>query len=203
MTTNYITREQLKVTLEMSNQAYADEDIAAAITAASRGIDEACQRRFFADSDALQVRYYSPANWTTVMIDDLAVLTELATDQSGDGTFSTAWTRNTDFVLEPLNAPADGWPYTRIRTHPRRVTAGLPAWWPRSVRVTGQFGWAAVPGAITEATTILASQLLKRAREAPFGIVAFGDAGATARLATTDPSVRFLVAPYMREKPLT
>ncbi len=203
MTTNYISREQLKVTLEMSNQAYADEDIAAAITAASRGIDEACQRRFFADDDANQVRYYSPANWTTVMIDDLAVLTEFATDNAGDGSFDVVWAENTDFVLEPLNAPADGWPYTRIRSHPRRVTAGMPAWWPRSVRVTGQFGWSAVPGAITEATTILASQLLKRAREAPFGIVAFGDAGATARLATTDPSVRFLVGPYMREKPLT
>jgi hypothetical protein len=68
--------------------------------------------------------------------------------------------------------------------------------------VTGKFGWAAVPGAIVEAVTILATQLLRRAREAPFGVVAIGmDVGAVTRLAVTDPSVRFLVADYQRERP--
>lgn len=201
--TEYISAEQLKATLELTGTVFADGDIPAAITAASRGIDNVCQRRFYPDDDANQVRYYSPSNSTTVMIDDLITLTAFATDQSGDGTFSTTWTQNTDFVLEPLNAAADGQPYTRIRTHPRHVTFGLPAWWPRSVRVTGKFGWAATPGPIVEATTILAAQLVKRAREAPFGIVAIGvDVGAVSRIAQTDPTVRFLLMDYIREKPL-
>ena len=66
----------------------------------------------------------------------------------------------------------------------------------------GKFGWAAVPAAIVEATTILAAQLVKRAREAPFGVVAIGlDVGAVTRIAVTDPSIRFLISDYIRERP--
>lgn len=198
---DYLELEQLKATLELSNQSFADEDVQAAISAASRGLDEACQRRFYPDTDATQVRYYTPQTAYQIMVDDLVTLTSLATDQDGDSVFEQTWTVNTEFTLEPLNATADGQPYTMICLHPLN-TVGFPYWYPRSVKVTGKFGWAAVPAPIVEATTILATQLLKRAREAPFGIVSIGlDVGATARLAVTDPSVRFLISPYMREKP--
>ena len=44
------------------------------------------------------------------------------------------------------------------------------------------------------------------AKEYPIGKpqnVAGMDIGAVSRLAVTDPTVKFLIAPYMREKPLT
>jgi len=111
-------------------------------------------------------------------------------------------TANTEYLLEPYNAATDGKPWTQVRVHPRASVIGFVTY-PRSVRVVGRFGWQSVPAAIKEATTILAAQLLRRAREAPFGVVAIGvDVGAVARIAVTDPSIKMLVGPYMRERPL-
>lgn len=197
---NYITDEQLKATLEISGEVFADSDVSAAITAASRGIDKACGR-FFYPADAPSDRYYRPSSAYLVLIDDLYDFDALLTDQDGDGTFEQAWTENADFVCEPLNALADGEPFTRLCLNPN-ANVGFPYYYPRSVKLTGKYGWAAVPGPISEATTILASKLLKRAREAPFGIVSIGiDVGATARIARSDPDVAFLIQPYIREKP--
>lgn len=201
MANEYVKREELKATLELSGQTFAQEDIDAALLAASRGIDEACGRRFYAHSGAATARYFTPRSATLIAIDDLYELTTLKTDQDGDGTFEETWTLNTGFVAEPLNAAADGWPWTRFCIHPH-ANKSFPYYYPRSVEVTGKWGWAAVPGTIKQATTILASKLLKRAREAPFGIVSIGiDVGATARIARTDPDISFLISPYVREKP--
>jgi hypothetical protein len=198
--TAYLTNEQLKATLELTGTTFAEDDVTAAIEAASRGIEGACNRRFYPDSDANQVRHYTPQTGSTCLIDDLITLTSLKVDRNGDGTYEETWTLNQWFVLEPNNADSDGRPWTRATVNLVWGRALPP--WPRSVEVTGKFGWAAVPGAIVEAVTILATQLLRRAREAPFGVVAIGmDVGAVTRLAVTDPSVRFLVADYQRERP--
>lgn len=176
-----------------------DTDITTACSAASRGIDRACNRRFWVDANANQIRYYSPPRSGSVLvIDDLVTLTTLKIDQQGGTTFGTTLTENTDFVLEPLNAAAETpvWPYTMVRLHP-----GSGYYWPqnpRSVKVTGKFGWPAVPDEIVRATTILATKLFKR-QESPMGIVTVGVDDVTAmRIATSDPDVRFLIGPYTR-----
>jgi hypothetical protein len=200
MANEYVQLEELKATLEMSGQVFADEDCKAALLAASRGVDEACGRHFYAHSGAASARYFNPSSSSLIIIDDLYDFDTLETDQDGDGTFEQAWTENGDFVLEPLNGAADGWPFTRICLHPM-ASQGFPSYYPRSAKVTGKWGWIAVPGAIKEATSILAAKLLRRAREAPFGIVSVGiDVGATARIASSDPDVAFLIAPFIREK---
>ncbi len=68
----------------------------------------------------------------------------------------------------------------------------------RSIKVTGQFGWPAVPAPISEATTLLASRLFKRAREAPLGVFGLGVDGTTVRISRTDPDVAAMIAPYNR-----
>lgn len=201
MANEYITKEELKATLELSGQSFADEDIDSARLAASRGIDEACGRWFYAHTGAASIRYFTPRAYGLIAINDLYDLTTLKTDQDGDGVFEEVWTLNTGFVVEPLNAAADGWPWTRVCVHPL-ASKGFPYYYPRSVELTGKWGWVAVPGEIKQATSILASKLLKRAREAPFGIVSIGiDVGSTARIARTDPDISFLISPYVREKP--
>lgn len=199
---DYITPEVLKATLQLDGTSYADRDIQRAISAASRGIDWECGRRFYADTDATQIRYYQPIDAYTVLIDDLITLTTLQTDQDGDGTFEETWTVNSDFFLEPLNAAADGWPFTRLCLNPSAASQGFPAGRPRSVKVTGKFGWAETPDAIVSATGLVASKLLKRSREDPGGsaeAIALG--GAAVRLVGADPVVRGLIAPYVRQKP--
>jgi hypothetical protein len=196
--TDYIDREDLKSTLSLTSQTYADADIDRAITAASRGIDQACNRRFYPDADNTHIRYFTPKDHLTLGIGDLISLNTFQTDMAGTGSFSTTWTLNTDFTLEPMNALEEGFgqPYNRIRILPR-MTALRFYGWPREAKVTGQWGWAAVPEPVKQATGLLAGRLLKRAREAPFGVVNLGFEGEAARIARSDPDVAFLLGPYM------
>lgn len=196
----YITSTQLKATLTLSNTTFADADITAAIAAACRAIDNICQRRFYLDADATSVRYYSPASQTLLEIEDLVTLTSLKSADDGTTTFANVWTLNTDFVLEPLDAAADAqnlWPYTHLRAHPNG-TFRFNTFYPRSVEVTAQFGWAAVPSAIVNATTLLANLLLTVSRSAPLGIVPFE--GGAIRVARGNPQVMMLISPYMKRR---
>jgi len=197
---SYIELEEFKETTNLKGKTYADGDIQSAIIAASRGIDKAMGRRFYADADASQVRYYPIRRICTIAIDDLITLTEFAVDADGDGTFEAVWTLNTDFTLEPLNSVADGRPWETIRRNPRTGQAPWPIYYPRAARVTGKFGWAAVPEAIKTLTTLIAERLVKRTREAPFGLIGFGQDGATVRAAAyaNDPEFKFLTDAYRR-----
>lgn len=194
---DYVELDELKAASSLSGETFADPDLERAITAASRGIDNETRRRFWLDADANQVRYYTPSNsGPLLLIDDLVQLTAVAIDPAGAAAFDQPWTQNQHFVLEPLNAPADGWPWTAIRAVPRGQYT-FPVGYLRSVKVTGKFGWPAVPVPVKEATIITASRLVKRTREAPFGVVSMG-MDAAARIAREDPDVCSLLKPYTR-----
>jgi hypothetical protein len=195
MAENYVTIGELKETLSLSGENFADGDLNLAITTASRAVDSVCRRRFWADTDATSVRYYTPDDPCGLDVDDLVTLTELATSPGGTTTFSDVWTVNTDFVAEPLNAAADGKPWTRLEPHPTG-NYRFPCY-PRSVRVTGKFGWAAVPSEVKTATVMLASRLVRRTREAPFGVVSFGMEGAV-HIARQDPDIHMLLHDLIR-----
>jgi hypothetical protein len=197
VSTAYVTADELKETLSLTGESYADADVALALEAAARTIDNRCGRRFYADADAASVKYYSPWEDGLVRIDDLVTLTSLQSDPGGDGTYEQTWTRNTDFVLLPEGADNNGWPWELLRLH-GGGQFWFPTSYPRTVKVTGKFGWAAVPAPIKQATSILASRLLKRAREAPFSVAGFGLDGAAVRVARIDFDVESLITPYVR-----
>lgn len=197
----YLELEQFKGSLELrSNERFADLDAQRALRAASRGIDRTCNRRFWQDADALQVRYFEPVSARLVRIDDLVTLTSVATDSNSEGTYDTAWTLGSDFELAPFNAPADRRPYETLRrlggSRYWFTSGGWAGERARSVKVTGRFGWPAVPDEIEQATQLLAHRLLVRSRQAPLGILGFEETAM--RLARTDPDVAPLIAPYMR-----
>lgn len=202
--TAYLNITTFKDTTELTGFSFADGDITSALETASRTIDDLCSpkppggihRRFYADADALQVRYYTPHSRRSVVIDDLIAITTLKTDPSGQGAFDVTWTLNTDFNLTPLNAVADSRPYERIIVHPRGYY-WFPTEYPRSIQVTGKFGWANTPQAIIEATGLLAARLLKRKREAPLGIVGSHD-GIAMQIARNDPDIPGLIRPFVR-----
>lgn len=198
----YVSSAELKQTLTLTGQTFADADVALAVEAASRGVDEACGRRFWLDADANQVRYYDATDPWVCRIDDLVELTGVAVDADGSGSYDQAWTLGVDFTLTPVNAQANGRPWELLNRHPQGRYV-LPTSWPQAVRVTGRFGWLAVPPGVKHATSILAARLLKRAREAPFGVAALGiDAGTgmmhSARVAARDPDLRFLLSGVQR-----
>jgi hypothetical protein len=168
----YVTRDELKTALSLSGQTYADQDIDLACEAASRGIDQATGRFFYTNPND-EIRYYSANpndNW--FQIDDVLTLTSLEVDTSGDGSFSTLWVEDTDFHLEPYNAPLHNQPFTDVRIIP---SAGrkFPAFF-RNIRATGQFGWLQPPPEVRQYAKIFAAKLLLRSRQAPFGVISYG-----------------------------
>lgn len=196
----YVTLAELKSTSDLGDLDYADADLLRSIKAACQGIDQVCNRTFKKDTMDV-VRYYTPADPSMVIIDDLVTLTELATDQNFSGAFDMIWTVNSQFFLSPLNNDLQGFPFTRIELKSGwQVSRVFPSWSNRSVRVTGRFGWPAVPVQVSEAATIIATKLAKRKREAPFGIVTSAlDQGVAARVTRNDPEVMFLLDSYRRE----
>ena len=191
-TQSYFELEELKSTLEITN-GNADSDLMAAIVASSRAVDEMTNTRFFTTASD-EIRYYTPEATYLLVTDEINTLTELA---AGDGTTFTAWTLNTDFVLEPLNASLDATPWHTVRSRGTKAFTGNL----RSVRVTGKFGWTAPPEAVRVATGIIATKIVKRAKDAPMGVLTFFD-GTALRIGRFDPQVEELLLPYNRSTPM-
>lgn len=193
---DYVQLSALKASLNLATQNFADADLQLAITAASRAIDEATGRRFYPDTNDVG-RKFLPVNNGYCVIDDLNAFTSLTV--LGD-----TWTLDQDFYLEPINAAADGRPWTSIRavTRPFLYTlADIPAGWvgfDGRITVTGKWGWATTPEQIQEATAILAARLVRRVREAPFAVVGSDIDGTAIRLAKFDPDVAALIDPFTK-----
>jgi len=197
ITKTYVELEELKSTLSLQGESYADADLTQALMAASRAIDGHKNTWFYKSEDT---RYYTAdqgRNW--IEIDDLVNLGTIATptttitvDTNGDGTYETTWTNGTDFYLEPTNATADGRPFSELVIRSQSGRA-FPTY-QRAIKIIGVFGWPSVPALVSSATSILAHRWLRRRREAPFGIIATGiETGAVIRLSRTDPDVAFML----------
>lgn len=199
----YLSPDQLKSTLAMSGTTFADADVTLAIGAASRAVDTITGRRFWLDATTASVRFYTPNSYRLLQIDDLVTLTSVAIDRGGSGSFTETWVNGTDFVLEPYNAPVEN-PARPFETLRVRVLSGrwLPQYIEQSVKITGKFGWSTTPDDVTAATGIIAAKLLRRGREAPFGIIAVGiDQNVAMRIGRNDPDVSMLLHDYTRHEP--
>jgi hypothetical protein len=195
----YVELEELKSTSELTGTTFQDQDMQEALVAASRAVDTIVGRRFFLDVDANQIRYYTARRETLVDIDDLTDLTAVAIDRDGDGTYEETWVEGTDFVLEPRSAELEGQPWRQIR-HLATSNFGRFPQYPERVRVTGQFGWGAIPEGVKVATKIIATRFVKRKREAPFGIAGIGADGVAVRIAKDDPDVQLALSGLSRRR---
>ncbi|HLA25224.1 MAG TPA: hypothetical protein VJ206_07510 [bacterium] len=202
-TPRYLTLEEFKGSKELTNTVFADDDLTRALNAAEGEIEGLCGRRFWSDTAATNVRYYTPTSPNLLLVDDVITLTSLLVDPGGDGTFEETWVENTDFTLEPFNNPSEtpARPRWLVKTHPLSTHGLLPTRYPRTVKVTAKFGWVTVPYEIEQAVGLLASRLVIRSREAPLGVVALGLDAVAGRIAREDPDVRGLIAPFVKRGP--
>jgi hypothetical protein len=191
---SYASLSELKTRLGITDSS-DDTALTAALATASRGAEKYCGRQFNLAALA-SARVYRPDSSRLVMVDDFATALGLvvATDEGDDGVFQTTWAA-ADYQLEPLNGVVDGepgWPYWRIRVVGSR-------WFPcgrrATVQVTAQWGWAAVPAAVKEASLIMAEETFKL-KDAPFGVAGFGEFGAVR--VRDNPKAAGLLAPYRR-----
>jgi hypothetical protein len=196
----YTTRAIIKATASLGSTTYADADIDLAVPAACEAVEEFCGRWFYdRDPSNDQTRYYTAGAFASVGIDDLISITSLATDNDADGVWENTWTLNSDYVLEPFNAVADGVPYGRLRQHPQSAYY-FPIGVPRGVKVVGHFGWLSVPDRVEMAAQILAERLIQRVRSSPLGIVFSGglDSMTALRIARSDPDIYGLLNPLRK-----
>jgi hypothetical protein len=170
-----------------------------ALAAASRWIDHFCRRQFNTTSTA-SARLFYPDGYSYTEVDDFATTVDLAiaTDQGADGTYETTWAA-ADYQLEPLNGINDGesgWPYSKIRAVGSYRFPCVTSVDRAPLQVTAKWGWTAVPGPVKHACLLLASEALKLAREAPFGVAGFGAFGAVR--VRDNPRAESMLEPYRR-----
>ena len=194
----YCSVEELKSRLGITS-AVDDFEVQLAVESASRYVDEITGRYFWRGTDT---RTYIPQSISRQVIDDTVSVTSLAVDRDGDGVFEETWTQGTDYVLEVTpgrynqTALGETWPYTAAVV----VTGGklFPWTWMWShlnrIQIAGVFGWPAVPAAVKQASLIAAADLFKL-RDAPLGVVGFGEFGAVK--VTANPRVMQLLKRYI------
>ena len=197
---DYVTTAELAAFMRISDNL-DDAQLARAVTAASRAIDQATGRQFGLVA-APEARYYTLAydsrkcRWFAD-IDDLMTDTGLALayDSDDDGGFATTVDTG-DVVLDPRNAAAKSEPWTRLWVRPgSTATVGAVQ---DGLRVTARWGWSAVPTAIVEAALLQASRVASR-RDSPYGIAGTGEQAPALRiLSKVDPDVEVAVRPYVR-----
>ena len=161
------------------------------------GIDEYCGRTFTQDATGATVaRRFTWQGGPSILIDDLITAATVQTDWNGDGTFETTWVADTNYQLEPFNAALWGKPYERLGMAPLSSVCFPP--WNGGVKVIGQWGWPSVPAPVKQATTIMTTRLLRRAREAPFGVVGLGIDNQAVRISKVDPDLCFLLDQFVK-----
>ena len=179
----------------------ADEtiNIEKAIESASRSIDRMTNRRFWADASAT-ARQYRATDFYRLFVDDISSTTGLIvkTDTGGDGTYETTLTFNTDYILDPINAPQQERPFTVV-TMVGTTLFPSPINLRPGIQVTAKFGWynGTPPDDVEEACLILSTDLVKRASSVG-GVLGLSELGAI-RMSPLGRDVQAMVRPYRRE----
>jgi hypothetical protein len=193
ITNGYASLTEVKSSLRIPvSDTVDDAMIELAVEAASREIDQACERIFYQASGA---RLFVPRDSYVCEIDDLTTLTTLKTSSGADGVFDITWAAD-DLQLEPLNGIVGGLvsPTTQIRAvddYLFTIDGGEA-----TVQVTGTWGWSAIPIVIKQATVILASRIFRR-NDSPLGVMGFGDMGVV-RVSRIDPDIDALIGPFKK-----
>lgn len=190
----YVTAAEVKATLDLTSLTYADDDVDMAVEAASRAVETLTGRdRFYvADLSNDETRYYTAYRPLVLEIEDATVITSIKTDDDDDGVYETTWVADTDY--RPYRQKPD-WPIEQIRVL-SRSNYSLPLGRFEAVQIIGQFGWTTVPSGVSTAALKIASKLVREFRDAPFGVLAFGETAV--RIGQTDPTIRLLLQPFDR-----
>lgn len=191
---DYLTLEQYKAYPRIDDDV-DDDELPSAITAASRAIDDHCNRQFgkvaAPESRVYTAWYnYDRCRWM-VSIDDLQTTVGLTVTIGG-----VAVTYHT---LEPRNAVAEGKAWTTL------VIAASAEVQPSSadeyeVDIVASWGWSAFPGSVVQACKLQTSRFAAR-RDSPFGVAGSPQLGSELRLlARVDPDVGVSLRGYRRPR---
>lgn len=192
LTNAYCTLADVKAALRIQDTV-DDLLLENSINAASRMIDQYCNRFFYSGSVG-EVRYFKANDGFTCWIDDAQSISEVKTSATDPVIYDTTWTVD-DYQLLPNNRLSNGayYPITSIIATDNLL---FPVWADIAlVKVTGQWGWESVPDSIKFATIIQASRLFKRL-ESPLGVAGVSDIGIMRVGSNIDGDVAQLINPF-------
>jgi hypothetical protein len=174
LTNQYISVEEMKDTLSLSGESFADQDIARAIEAASNVVDDMTGSGPF--TSVTETRLFTPVSDSYLRVGPVSSITAVSAN-------GTAWTQGTQFYVDGGDTlrVLGGYLFTRA---------------PQAVSITATWGYASVPAEVKVAVSIMATQFLRRTREAPFGVLATSLDGPAIRLGRSDPQVDALLAKF-------
>lgn len=195
---DYITAAEFRDYIKDPSSLDPDA-IAAAISTASRAVDAHCGRFFYQLATVMKA---SPSDAFVLYIDDLATTAGLAVavDWGTAGTYPETRTVNVDFICEPVNQNVGGIggrPFTSLRSLNGKIwPPRIPGFFRDTVRITGTFGWPAVPDPVRQATKVLAAMYFSLAGT-PLGYSAIPDGGGAIRV-RENPIASTLLVPYCK-----
>ena len=189
ITNGYCSLAELKVNLDIAAVTTYDTNLENLIENVSRWIDNYTNRKFYATTAS---KYYTAQTPRRVKIDELLTITTLKTDEDLDGVYEALWTAN-DFKLFPYNDT----PYTYIEITPYGNKAFYPGL-PRSIEVTGSFGYASTTPEDIERVCILQSSRTWARRTTPLGIAGTTQFGLVKLIGDVDPDVMLMLRPYIK-----
>lgn len=174
------------------NDALDDAELSVIITAASRGIDDHCNRQF--GVVAAEARLYTATfdydRWRWVIdVDDFM--------STAGGSVTIGGVVTTDYVKEPVNAAQEGKPWTALSIDGRTGTV-LPTGVEYEVSAVMPWGWTAVPPTVKLGTRLQLSRFLAR-RDSPYGIAGTGDTQLRL-LSRLDPDVAVSLRGFVRPR---
>lgn len=171
----YATAANYKAVVGMTD-ATKDAQITLDLLAVSRYIDGKMRRTFNKDTAATSRIYIVDTAADYLWIDDISTTpTSVEVDTDEDGTYATSLAA-TDYEMLPHNAAKEpeARPFTKIKLLPwNDELLEFPA--NQRVRVTGLFGWPAVPEAIKTATIHITAILRLETPRATRRIAELGD----------------------------
>lgn len=218
----YLGAEELKATMNLSGSSFADADVNRAIEAASRGLELAYNDGRQWTIDTQTVRYYTASSTRTVALGDVLKITSVDLDYAwgvdtafaddaldvsddpdlwpfGGGTYGvnlpvSAYTLMPRSPLHGLAADGgNGAPFSSLYLSRATTIYRLPLG-RDAVRITGTFGWEKVPEGVKWCVGLVAARMIKRNRDAPWGVAAFGADATTAVIRSFDKDPEFQFA---------
>jgi hypothetical protein len=190
---DYISADDLKDFARIGDDV-DDVQVALAVTAASRAVDDYTHRQFGVTA-AAELRSYTArpdyrSGYWVLAVDDFMTTVGLVIEVDGEAV--------TTYRLGPKNAAQKGRPWTHI------YFTAESEFWPTGaedeVDVTVPWGWTTTPATVTEATLLQGSRFLIR-RNAPFGVAGSPELGNEMRLLSkVDPDVAVMLNAYKRAR---
>jgi hypothetical protein len=192
----YITLVQIKADGALGiSDSTNDTELEQVIESVSREIDNFCNQYFY-KSASPEVRYFTPTYEDQCYVSPLVSVSSLSTDTNLDRTYADTWTTD-DYDLYPYNAASGTeaepyWRIDRVRNSELSFVKGEPKY----VKVTGVFGWAAVPQAVQQACLLWSMRTWMR-HKTVLGVSAVTALGQMiVKVPPPDPDVQQLLSNY-------